>query len=336
MVSIGRDFKDAKALLAKLRASRSRKLSQYPIALPHGTTTLRGTPHLHKIKGWLNKLGHTDRDLDKLKVIHIAGTKGKGSTCAYIESMLLAHGARTGFPKRVGLYTSPHLIEYTERIRLNANPISETKFAENLFEIWDCLGDGPRSLQLLALLSFHTFIKEGVDVAIYEAHHGGEYDVTNVVNQPAVTATTTIGLDHIDELGPTIENIAWHKGGIFKTGAPALSSPQVLEVSKILKCRAAAKGTSLRFIQADLEDIPVPVQRVNASLAREACREFLYRQVGHILSEEDIQAGIRNFAWPGRFQTEQKNGVIWCLDGAHNPMSGLHTAAWFNSISHSR
>lgn len=112
-----------------------------------------------------------------------------------------SHQRRTGFPRKIGLYTSPHLIEYTERIRINSVPLSKEKFAERFFEVWDCVGLGgrgqPRPLQFLALVSFHAFIKESVDAAIYETHHGGEYDVTNIIGRPVVTAVTAIGLDHI-------------------------------------------------------------------------------------------------------------------------------------------
>lgn len=292
------------------------------------------------INCFLSNIGQ-DRAINELNVIHVAGTKGKGSTCAYVESILQAHGKRTGFPARIGLYTSPHIIEYTERIRIDAAPLSEEKFAENFFEIWDRLRlqhskDGPRSLQLLALLSYHTFIKEQVDVAIYETHHGGEYDVTNIIEEPVVTAITSIGLDHVKELGPTIENIAWHKGGIFKQGAHAISAPQVPEVARVLTDRAAEKENSLQFVEVseDLTDIRVPSQRINASLARAACLEFIRRQhATHALSLSDIQCGVENFAWPGRFQTIQRRNILWCLDGAHNPMSGSEAANWFGTLS---
>lgn len=272
-------------------------------------------------------------------MIHVAGTKGKGSTCAYIESFLLAHGARTGFPKRVGFYTSPHLIEYNERIRLDAAPLAKDKFAENFFEVWDRLGphscnNGPRALQLLALLSYHTFIKERVDVAMYETHHGGEYDVTNIVQEPVVTAVTTIGLDHLEELGPSVENIAWHKGGIFKKGAHAISAPQTPEVAQVLENRAAEKGNKLWIIEPaqDIVGVTIPAQKINAALAREASREFLRRQTPpHTLTTDDLRDGARNFSWPGRFQTIERDGVAWFLDGAHNPMSATETANWFDS-----
>lgn len=101
------------------------------------------------------------------------------------------------------------------------------------------------------LVSTHTFIREGVDVAIYETHIGGEYDSNNVFQNPVVSGITTIGMDHIEQLGPTIENIAWHKAGIFKSGSPAFSSDQEPAAAAVLQCRAAEKRAELKFIPID-------------------------------------------------------------------------------------
>lgn len=156
--------------------------------------------------------------MDSSNIIHIAGTKGKGSTCAFIESFLRAYGETYSFPRKTGLYTSPHLLQMNERIRINSEPIDKALFAKYVFEVRDCLSLGeqrekPRFLQLLALVSFHASVQEGVDVAIYETHHGGELDATNCIDNPVVTAITSIGKDHVFDLGPTVENIAWHKAG---------------------------------------------------------------------------------------------------------------------------
>ena len=159
--------------------------------------------------------------------MHIAGTKGKGSTCAFVRSLLHQHGKRTGFPQKVGLYTSPDLTCIRERIQINGTPISEDLFTKYFYDIWDRLflrhddhenakKPQPRYLQFLLLLAIHTFCQEGTQAAIIETHHGGEYDATNVVSGPVVTGITSIGLDHLAQLGPTIEDIAWHKAGIFK------------------------------------------------------------------------------------------------------------------------
>ncbi|KAH0423726.1 hypothetical protein CcaCcLH18_11977 [Colletotrichum camelliae] len=231
-----------------------------------------------------------------------------------------------------------------ERIRINFTPISKDLFAKYVYDVRDRLGlddgtDGPRYLQLLALISFHVFIQQDVDVAIYETHHGGEFDATNVIPHPIVTAITSIGIDHIVDLGPTIENIAWHKAGIFKSGSPALSAPQPLNVAKVLTDRAAEKGVQLKFVEADPAlpgNFTSHVQRLNCSLARAACDEFLKRRgaEGHErLSPRVIAEAIRHFQWPGRFQQIQEGPRTWYLDGAHNELSICEAVNWFQQAT---
>jgi folylpolyglutamate synthase len=256
---------------------------------------------------------------------------------------------RTGFPRKTGLYTSPHLIHTEERIRIDSEPISKSLFAKYVFEVWDCLSrhilgtdsniDGmPRYLQLLALVSFHTFLSEGVDVAIYETHHGGEYDATNVVQKPIVTGIAKIGMDHVKQLGPSIENIAWHKAGIFKPGAPAFSTFQEPAVAAMLQSRAAEKGVTLEFVGVD-PTLPAKsrilgpkVQRKNCSLALALVGAFLERKAPRehrSLTSDDILQGIELFSWPGRFQQIVDGNYQWFLDGAHNELSAKVAAQWF-------
>ena len=182
----------------------------------------------------------------------------KGRTFAFTRSFLYEHGLRTGFPKRIGLYTSPDLQCIRERIQIDGKPITEELFTRYFFEVWECLmtsgrdqnpetTNQPRYLQFLALLAFHTFIRENVPAAIFETHHGGEYCATNVMQNPVVTGITSLGMDHITQLGPTIENVAWHKAGIFKSGSPALSVSQDSSPAKVMVRRAAEKRTTLNF-----------------------------------------------------------------------------------------
>ncbi|KAH8697590.1 folylpolyglutamate synthase [Talaromyces proteolyticus] len=312
-----------------------------------GTQTVRGIPSLFGMQEWLQRLGHSDRDVDNLNIIHIAGTKGKGSTCAFTRSFLRAHGLRTGFPKRIGLYTGPDLQCIRDRIQIDDRPISEDLFTRYFFEVWENIMSHdveknteptkqPRYLQFLALLAFHTFIREDVDAAIFETHHGGEYDATNVIRAPVVTGITSLGMDHIAQLGPTIENIAWHKAGVFKAGAPALSVAQEAGPAEVLRNRATEKKTKLTFISTNmslpvnLKALSVPVQRLNCSLALELTKTFLqHRAPEHSLNSNDISMGVENFSWAGRFEILQDGELLWFLDGAHNTLSLEQAAEWF-------
>lgn len=285
-------------------------------------------------------------------MIHIAGTKGKGSTCAFTESFLRAHGIRTGHPRKTGLYTSPHLLVPEERIRIDGKPLDHELLVKYFFEMYEKLPQleteydpskgvierGPRYLQLWALFAFHVFIREGVDAAILETHNGGEYDATNVVEKPLVTAVTTLGMDHIEMLGPTIENIAWHKAGIYKAGATALSTTQEATPAAVLEKRAAARGETVTFVAEDNRlppdavQLQVNVQRKNASLGAAAAQAFITATApegNKELTTADVHAGVKQWSWPGRFQVIPDSSNTWYLDAAHNDISVGLAAQWY-------
>ncbi|KAG7153125.1 Folylpolyglutamate synthase like protein [Verticillium longisporum] len=186
---------------------------------------------------------------------------------------------------------------------------------KNFFKVWDGLGlrlddtGPPKQLQLLFILSVHILLKERVDIAIIETHHDGEFELTNMIPRPVVIAITIIGRDHLQELVGTIENIAWHKGGIFKTGSRALSVRQDPAVTEVLKERGNDRNVDIRIFKAS-DHLPGhfqdATQAINASLAKEACDEFLRNQ-GSCLSPQDLEAGIRGFNWPGRLQVVERD-----------------------------
>ncbi|KAM5480622.1 putative tetrahydrofolate synthase [Microsporum canis] len=309
----------------------------------------RAKPKLDDMRGsddmveWLQLLGHTVEDLNGLNIIHVAGTKGKGSTCAFVASFLKAHGDKTGFPRKVGLYTSPHIDNIRERIRINGEPISQDIFTSRFFEVWEKLPgkatdllDIPRYLQLLALLSVHVFVTEKVDAAIYETHLGGEFDATNIISAPIATAITPISMDHSHLLGPTIEDIAWHKAGIFKSGSLAFSAAQEPAVEAVLRQRAAERGAALRFISlnselpADAVALRPRVQKLNCSLALAVLRAWLTVKLPEQSSIDDvILNGIEKFSWPGRYQQINDGNYRWFLDGAHTDSSLCYAVEWF-------
>ena len=196
--------------------------------------------------------------------------------------------------------------------------------------------DIPRYLQCLAVLAIHVFLEESVDVAIFETHSGGQFDATNILESPLITAITSIGMDHVKTLGPTIRDIAWHKSGIFKTGGLALSSLQTQEISEVLQHRASEKNVELRFIGIDPALPPDAValrpqtQKINCSLALAIVRAWLQcvpNAKGKI--ENSIIRGVDQFSWPGRYQEMHDKQNHWFLDGAHNELSLQYVADWF-------
>ena len=273
------------------------------------------------------------RQHNGLKVIHVAGTKGKGSTAAWTEALLRGRSLKTG------LYTSPHLIDVNERIRLDFSPVDKALFAECFFHVYDTLNLGnapdtqpPRYLQLLTLVMFCVFARSKADVVIMETHHGGRFDATNVV-EPVVTAITPIGMDHVVDLGPTLENIAYHKAGIMKHNVPVLSSPQDDAVAKVLEEQARESGADLTYVDpsdASFADVrPDEAQRANCCLAVRISNAFLAAEGKPPLSKEDIRMGVQRFFWPGRFQVIEREKRSYFIDGAHNDMSISKAASWF-------
>ncbi|TDZ27525.1 Folylpolyglutamate synthase [Colletotrichum sidae] len=308
---------------------------------------------VREMRAYLARIGYSIPDLDKLNVVHVAGTKGKGSTCAFTDSILARHRARSpgGAPRRVGLLTSPHLIAVRERIRINGQPISEALFAKYFFEVWDKLGAGteqedvvmlgtrPIYSRYITLMSFHVFAREGVDVAILETGIGGEYDATNVVERPVATGITTLGIDHVFALGDTVGKIAWHKAGIMKKGSSAFTVEQVDEAEGVLKSRAEEKGVELEVVGVDgrLDGVKIRpdavFQRRNASLAVRLAEAVLKRlEPGFELGETlppAFKEGLEGVVWRGRCEVKEEGRVVWCVDGAHTTDSLKMAARWF-------
>ncbi|GAA5850349.1 hypothetical protein JCM3766R1_004319 [Sporobolomyces carnicolor] len=238
---------------------------------------------------YLKRIGYTTSDLNRLNVLHITGTKGKGSTSAFTSSLLttLAPDAR------VGLYTSPHMVAVRERIRINGKPIAEDVFAKYFWQVWDKLeadperanpltAEKPAYFRYLTIMAFHVFLQEKVDATILEVGVGGTYDSTNVVPQPIVTGICPLGIDHVFVLGKTIPEIAHQKGGIYKPGVPALAIEQPKEGLDVLESRANELGASSFTVVPEHDEmkriklgLAGDHQRSNASLALALVRAFL-------------------------------------------------------------
>jgi folylpolyglutamate synthase len=212
-----RDYQHAVQLLNSLQSN-----SATLIKIKSRGNNLNSLPEMVT---FLSRIGYHPTDLDSMNVIHVAGTKGKGSTCSFVQS-ILSQSKIDGKKVKTGLYSSPHIMEVRERIRINGEPLSKLKFAEYFFNVWDRLEatkdaveahlQKPAYFRYMTLMCFHAFKQENVDAAILEVGVGGEYDSTNIVPNPIVTAISSLGLDHQAVLGNTIEEIAWHKAGIIK------------------------------------------------------------------------------------------------------------------------
>ncbi|WVQ71200.1 hypothetical protein IAR50_000725 [Cryptococcus sp. DSM 104548] len=293
---------------------------------------------------YLRRIGYKPEDLNALNVVHITGTKGKGSTSAFTERVLRAHMPE----KKIGLYTSPHLCAVRERIRVNGEPISETEFAKFFFEVWDKLEADPKPLteltpkfpvyfRLLTLLAFHTFLSLGVSATVLEVGIGGLYDSTNIVPKPVVTGITSLGLDHTAVLGNTIEEIARNKAGIYKKGIPALSVEQE-RGGQVLKETAEANGAPFEVVPT-IEPTPLGLpgahQRINASLAVALSSKFLTLQnypfqpakPPSLIPASFLQP-LASAHWPGRCQLVEQGQTTWLLDGAHTVESLKSCGEW--------
>ena len=283
---------------------------------------------LERMERALQALGRPDRDL---AVLHVAGTNGKGSTCAMAAEALRLAG------HRVGLYTSPHLVTFNERIQIDGQPVADAELAETIDELrracpWHDGGDEAERLtyfEFATLLALLRFAGAGTTAVVLEVGLGGRFDATNVV-VPRVAAVTRIGLDHVQLLGDTLAAIAREKAGIFKRGVPAVvAGAQPQEALAALRAEARRRGAPLEVAPASWEG-PIALrgshQQGNAALAAAALR--LLDRGGLRVPEEAIAGGIAGARWPGRM--EEVGGVV--LDGSHNPDGAAALAASLPSL----
>lgn len=290
--------------------------------------------------------------------IHVAGTKGKGSTCAFAASILCAQGLR------VGLYVSPHLDDVRERITIDGTKIPESDFARILSGCVPVLEEmrkppaghrRPTYFEIVTHLAFTYFAEQKVDVAAIEVGLGGRLDATNIV-VPDVCGIANISYDHTAILGDTLELIAREKAGIFKPGVPVVIAPQVPEAERALRASAAKVGAPLEavgneILANEIESASVSEWRMpqaharlpegveyratlglrgrhqieNWALALRLADIFYRKRFGKALSQEAVSRGSRDVEWPGRLElvenNQEKNGPAIFLDGAHNALS---------------
>lgn len=308
-----------------------------------------------EMKKWLTIIGCDIKSFNDLNIIHITGTKGKGSTAVFTQSILKQYPEKF---KLIGLFTSPHLKTIRERIMINGIPISEEKFSKFFFEIWDKLESScpssslesysakPSYFKYLTLLAFYTFIQEGCTPCIVEVGVGGAFDSTNVVSNPVACGVSLIGIDHTAILGNTIQEIAWNKGGIFKKNSPAFTiKAQPPSGLAVLEERALEVSTSLAKIpNYNVLDnlklgIPGSFQKSNASLAVALANECLKKvkihtgiEVSNFSTElpDRFIKGLVSARLDGRCQTIKNGNITWYIDGAHTTDSIIAASGWFN------
>lgn len=301
---------------------------------------------LERITMLLDMLGNPQDDFAS---VHVAGTNGKGSTCAFLSSVLRACGQRTG------LFTSPFLERFEERIQVDGCMVSMRDLTSSTLQVKDAaeevervLGEHPTEFELMCAVAFVHFASSGCDVAVVECGLGGRLDATNVVS-PVLSVITRIGLDHTDVLGGTLAKIAFEKAGIVKRGVPVVSFPQDAEAARVIEERCLELGSPL-FV-SDFSELLVrgndASERGHAALS-DMARGFSYRGVSYEtqllaayqprnaavaidaatvlaarhpelgVDELAIRRGIASARWPGRFEVVSTQPLV-IVDGAHNP-----------------
>lgn len=286
---------------------------------------------LARIEQLLHLAGDPHR---QMRYVHITGTNGKGSTAAYIAGVLQQAGYRTG------LFTSPHIQRFSERIRVNGSEIPEAEVQRLSAQLraWaDEMPQRPTEFELYTAMGFIWFAAQKCDIAVLEVGMGGEYDATNIIENTDVAVFTNIGLDHTAYLGSTPLEIAATKAGILKAGCRAVIYEQDAAVMQLLQSRAAALGCeSVVAKQSGIELLGESLrgqrfryggeeyslqlvgehQRNNAVTAIAACREL--QSLGWNITDVHIRAGLAGTAWPVRFETVREK-PLFIIDGGHNP-----------------
>lgn len=285
---------------------------------------------LYRMEAILEALGNPEREL---KSIHIAGTNGKGSTAAMVTAFAKAHGLR------VGTFTSPHMDSIRERIQLDGVPLGEEPFWQaasvikevesRLLEEWGAFN----YFEILTAMMFFVFQQEAVDLAIIEVGIGGLLDNTNV-GHPLVSVITTIGLDHQDLLGSTLEEITAQKAGIIKSGQQVVVGPVTRKCLDVIRGIASEKGATVQafgedfsLVEDSYQDAELTIsleqlalkgafQKENATVAIRAFRSWM-EATGRSVQPECIEAALRVVSWPGRMEVLQATPLV-IIDGAHN------------------
>lgn len=296
----------------------------------HSVSNYFCKPGLARIKALCESLGNPQ---NSLKFVHIAGTNGKGSFCAFLSSILKESGYK------VGTYTSPFILRFNERIAINGEPISDNDLADitsQLSDICDFLEDKPTEFELITAIAFKYFKDKNCDIVVLECGMGGRFDATNIIESPCLSVITGVDFDHQNFLGNTISLIANEKAGIIKRNTPCLWCGNSEEAYKVIKDEAESKNSRLYKIESkpeikvfnlsrtvfDFEDyknleigLLGTYQPINAANAIKAAK--ILTESGFNIPQKAIYSGLKNTVWPARFEKLSPLPIIF--DGSHNP-----------------
>ena len=322
-------------LMKLLYPKRKRKKTltyQEALAYIHSVEWKGSRPGLSRITELLEKLGNPQK---KLRFIHVAGTNGKGSFCAMTESILRAAGYKTG------LFVSPYIKNFNERICVSGTPIDDTALAEAtaiVRPVAERMEDAPTEFELITAIGLVHFVREKCDIVVLETGMGGRLDSTNVIDPPLLTVITGIAMDHTAFLGDTVEKIAAEKAGIIKKGSPVLWGGSNVAARGVIENRAKEVGSPM----LSTEDTPLTVREMTLfgtvvdygewkdvripllgtyqprNLANVLAAIPLLRQTGLEISDESVYEGLAAVRWRGRFEKLCEKPLI-LSDGAHNP-----------------
>lgn len=308
----------------------------------HALNKFGSRPGLDRVKKLLDLMGNPQ---DSLRFVHVAGTNGKGSTCAMVSSVLVASGYRTG------LFISPYITDFCERIQIDSTPIDRAELAnvaEYVFALTDKLnaeGIIITEFEFVMCVAFEYFKRQCCDIVVLEVGLGGELDCTNVIKPPVCAVITRIGLDHTDILGDTVELIAAQKCGIIKEGTTVVSSPQREDAAKVIEKVCREKNVGIRFSDSgEFSQVESSIsgtsfvyrgerlklhlvgehQLQNAATALCAIEVLVDKGFDRI-NMDAIKCGLENATNPARFEAVSLQPAV-VIDGAHNP-DGVSTFA---------
>ena len=306
--------------------------AEQAIAYIHSVCWKGSIPGLGRTQELLEKMGNPEK---KLKFVHIAGTNGKGSTAAMTASILNKAGYRTG------LYTSPYIYRFHERIQVDGVEISDedlTEITEYVKPLADSMAQSPTEFELVCCIAFEYFYRKKCEIVVLEVGMGGAWDATNVIEVPEVAVITNIGLDHTEYLGDTVEKIAETKSGIFKPHGHAVVYRSTPSVEAVYERVCAERDVSLR--KADFDGLVLKAHTLEGQVFDCGSRKNLVLPLlgdhqlhnasvvlsiadtligeGWKISEQNIYDGIRDVRWPGRFDIVCRK-PLFIIDGGHNP-----------------